>query len=329
MTVLTPKPAGAENLRSTLRLSAILVLVAAGAFVVWVAALDHEGTPVNRSGATAISERGLETLAWALGRPIYWAGSNRAVTYELTAAPRGRIYVRYLPGGVAVGSPNAYLTVATYPLAGAFDATRQAARQPGSVTIGMGPGEVAYYRRSRPTNVYVAFQDSNYRIEVVDSSAVRARRLVADGLIRRVGRDGAIGPVGVSRDDLAKLSIELGRPVYWAGAAPGSKYELTRTPDGRVYVRYLPAGVRIGVARPYLTVATYPLKDAFATTREAAKEAGAVTIAIAGGIAFSKPARPTSVYLAFPGIDEQIEVFDPSAQRAHGLVVSGRIRPVA
>ncbi len=94
-------------------------------------------------------------------------------------------------------------------------------------------------------------------------------------------------------------------------------------------MRYLPAGVRIGVARTYLTVATYPLKDAFATTREAAKEAGAVTIAIAGGIAFSNPARPTSVYLAFPGIDEQIEVFDPSAKRAHRLVAGGRIRPVA
>lgn len=329
MLTLTRKSAETENLRSTLRLSVILILAAGAAFGIWLAVRDHAGAPARRSSVIAVSERGLETLAGALARPIYWAGTNTSATYELRAGPGDRIYVRYLSDGVAVGSPNAYLTVGTYRLAGAFEVTRQVARQAGSVTIGVGQGAVAFYRRARPTNVYLAFKGSNYQVEVFDPSAVRARRLVAHGLIRPLDKDEALGPIAVSRHDLVELSVQLARPVYWAGAASGSTYELTTTAAGRVYVRYLRAGVRVGIARRYLTVATYPLKDAFATTTEAARESGAVTIPVAGGFAFYRTALATSVYLAFPGIDEQIEVFDPSAQRAHRLVASGRIRPVS
>ena len=41
------------------------------------------------------------------------------------------------------------------------------------------------------------------------------------------------------------------------------------------------------------------------------------------------PAHPNSVYLAYPRADVEVEVFDPSAGRAHQLVSSGAIVPVA
>ena len=39
-------------------------------------------------------------------------------------------------------------------------------------------------------------------------------------------------------------------------------------------------------------------------------------------------ARPTSVYLAFPGVPHLVEVYAPDADEARTLALSGRIRPV-
>src|SRR6476646_5979771 len=43
----------------------------------------------------------------------------------------------------------------------------------------------------------------------------------------------------VSVSELRALPTVLGHPLYWAGPRAGTTYELTRSPDGRVYVRYL------------------------------------------------------------------------------------------
>ena len=47
-----------------------------------------------------------------------------------------------------------------------------------------------------------------------------------------------------------------------------------------------------------------------------------------GGLAVYSTSSPTNVYVAYPGSDVQIEVFDPSAKRALRLVTSGRVAPV-
>src|SRR6266540_4712590 len=106
----------------------------------------------------------------------------------------------------------------------------------------------------------------------------------------------------------------VGHPIYWVGSQPRFTYELSRTKDGRVYIRYLPPGVKLGNSNPnYLTVGTYPQPHAFATLRATAKNEGVQTIQLAGGgLAFQYKSRPTSVYLAYPESDYQIEVFDPS-----------------
>jgi hypothetical protein len=127
--------------------------------------------------------------------------------------------------------------------------------------------------------------------------------------------------------DLKKLATSA-NPVYWLGPVAGKKYELTRTPDGRVYVRYLPSRARIGAQKPYLTVATYPLAHALAATRAAAQRRGTVKTTFPGGVvAFYSRTKPTSVYLAFPGVDEQVEVFDPSPA-SNPFVVAKRVASV-
>ena len=129
---------------------------------------------------------------------------------------------------------------------------------------------------------------------------------------------------------LNRFASTVGHPIYWAGSQPSFTYELSRTTDGRVYIRYLPPGVKTGSSKPDdLTVGTYPQPHAFATLRATARKQRAQMINIAGGgLAFQYRGRPTSVYLAFPGSNYQIEVFDPSPTRALQLVRTGQVQPV-
>jgi hypothetical protein len=133
-----------------------------------------------------------------------------------------------------------------------------------------------------------------------------------------------------SIERLNRFASSTGHPIYWAGSQPTFTYELSRTKDGRVYIRYLPPGVKPGDSRPkYLAIGTYPQRHAFATLRATAKKQGAQMIHLAGGgLAFQYKSRPTSVYLAYPGSNYQIEVFDPSPRRALELVVSGQVKAV-
>lgn len=130
--------------------------------------------------------------------------------------------------------------------------------------------------------------------------------------------------------DLESLPASLGHPVYWAGTKSGFTYELTKTPEGNVYIRYLPAGVGVGDKRPdFLTVGTYPYTQAIATARSQAKRQGAFSRSIAGhGIAYSLPKNQKSVYFAYPRLDYLYEVYDPTPLRARRLVLSGRVRPI-
>jgi hypothetical protein len=154
-------------------------------------------------------------------------------------------------------------------------------------------------------------------------------------LVVRAGGDG-----GPARDEpvssaasvaqLGTLPEQTGHPVYWAGPLADHVYELTRPTDGNVYVRYLPAGTAIGDRRPdYTTIGTYPRRGALKGLRKLAQRPEAVTFPVAqGGIAVYSRDRPRSIYLAFPGQDVQVEVYDPSPQKARRLARSGRVRPV-
>lgn len=129
---------------------------------------------------------------------------------------------------------------------------------------------------------------------------------------------------------LTTLAAVVDHPIYWAGPKPRVKYELTQTPDGRVYIRYLPPSVKIGDRRgKYLIVATYPVENAYRAVQTAGNENGAVVIRLPRhGLAVFNVRSPTNVYFAYPGTRYQVEVYDPDPRRARQLVVSGQIRPI-
>ena len=138
-------------------------------------------------------------------------------------------------------------------------------------------------------------------------------------------------PIEATVDRLLELSSVVGHPVYWAGARPGKKYELTIDNDQNIYIRYLDPGVPIGSKDvSSLTVGTYPVQDAVAALQHEADKPGARTAsAPGGGFVLTSADAPQSVYLAYPDSNYQIEVYDPDPQRALSLATSGAIVPIS
>jgi len=124
----------------------------------------------------------------------------------------------------------------------------------------------------------------------------------------------------VSASALPEAVAPAGYPVYWLGPRPNVDYEVTLITDGRTYVRYLPKGEDAETETPYLTVGSYLQQDALRVLEQLAGTTESIT---GGGRALKQ--GDDGVYVAFPGIDTQIEVYDPRPGRALELVRSGAV----
>jgi hypothetical protein len=133
----------------------------------------------------------------------------------------------------------------------------------------------------------------------------------------------------VSVDSLRKAASTQGTPIYWAGNTEGSELELSQPSTDRTYVRYLPSGVQAGDSRPFLTVSSYRFPNPTAALRSRGSEpAGVLATAPGNGTVYFNREDPKSVYLAYPGVDVEVEVFAPEFKEALQLATSGRIVPV-
>jgi hypothetical protein len=136
-------------------------------------------------------------------------------------------------------------------------------------------------------------------------------------------------PTALSPSGLRELSSERG-PVYWAGPSKRGRLEVTRLEHGVVYVRYLPPGVELGDPSARFTiVVTYPMADAYARLVHDLQGAGTLALKPrGGGVGLWRRTAPKSAYLAYPGVEALVEVYDPSPRRARKLARSGKIRRV-
>ena len=189
--------------RSTLWIGAIVAAALAAAIVTWLVVGRGSGSvttrfastttlpgtvPTSRLARPAIASAGRLRAAVAASRvPVYWAGVRRGTKLELTRAPGGTVYVRYLPPGAAAGDTRPFLTVATYPRPKAYAEVRHAAASAKSKTIDLAGGGIAVYDPGRPTNVHIAYPGQPYQIEVFVPAGSAAVRLVESGAVRPVG----------------------------------------------------------------------------------------------------------------------------------------------
>jgi hypothetical protein len=138
----------------------------------------------------------------------------------------------------------------------------------------------------------------------------------------------AAAPAAVSESTLAAFAASHDDPVYWVGPIASRTLELTATVGG-TFVRYLPLGAPVGDSERAITVGTYPMPGAHATAERRASAPGMTSLETAdGGLVVWSKARPTSVYVAFRGVPQLVEVYAPDADEARRLALSGRVRPV-
>jgi len=126
------------------------------------------------------------------------------------------------------------------------------------------------------------------------------------------------GKVALTEAELIDAVKQLGADVYWAGPVKGAKYTLAVPADGQAYVRYLPDGQGIEDTNPnYVVIATYTTTDAFTATQAAGNTSNGVSfISPAGAAVYYSKDTPTNVYVAYPNLNYQIEVFNPIAATA-------------
>src|SRR5215471_4558462 len=164
-----------------------------------------------------------------------------------------------------------------------------------------------------------ARRDPRIRIGAVIAIAVAAG-LVAWLLLRNTGSSSgpqtptsSSGATAVTAQQLTQLAATVQHPIFWLGPKHGFTYEVTRTANGNIYVRYLPAGVKVGSSKPYLTVGTYPFPGALAAMQKQASATGAVTTRLAHrGLAGLDTGYPESTHVAYPNVNYQVEVYDPA-----------------
>jgi len=142
---------------------------------------------------------------------------------------------------------------------------------------------------------------------------------------------GAAQPEAVTASELSELVAEQGTPIYWLGERPNESYELTDSPSGRVYIRYLTDDAEAGDERAdFLTVATYPAENGVAEIRKAATEQQGAQLGKTddGAVLLIDPTSPNNAHLAYPGANLQIEVYSPVPGQALRLASRGAVQPV-
>lgn len=132
-----------------------------------------------------------------------------------------------------------------------------------------------------------------------------------------------------SKAELAETAASSGQPIYWAGPLPETQLELSEVAGGGYQVRYLPEGEESAeVSAEVLTVGSYPLPDPEKALKEFAGRPGSVTRKTKDGReVVTSEERPTSVYFVSSDNSVQVEVYDPSPERALGLALSGQVEP--
>jgi hypothetical protein len=140
---------------------------------------------------------------------------------------------------------------------------------------------------------------------------------------------GRLNPVILTRAELERVARSLGQPVFWLGPLPGFRFALSWSPQGAV-VRYLPPGVKAGDPRKFLAIGTYPFPGAFATAQEATRFKDNRWLRLpGGGLATYLIAQPKNFYVAFPGVNDKVQVYDPSPAVVRALVARGLVQRLA
>ena len=152
------------------------------------AANGDQATVRAGGGPVAATPADIAKLGRQVGIPAYWAGEQGQAALELTRTSEDKIFVRYLDAGAEIADPgDDFLTVATYPLDGAFELLEQAGDREGAIVEDGPEGSLIVSNEDSPTSVYMGFPGEEYQIEIYDPDPERALNLATSGQIEPAG----------------------------------------------------------------------------------------------------------------------------------------------
>lgn len=132
------------------------------------------------------------------------------------------------------------------------------------------------------------------------------------------------GGVCLTESELKSIVTQNNIKAYWTGPIEDATYTLNSSTPGQVFIRYVPKGESCDDLRPnFRVIATYEEVDAFSTTESAGTTADGVSLLNSdGSIVYFNKNVPTNIYVAYPGIAYQIEVYDPDPKEAVSLATT-------
>lgn len=166
-----------------------LALGAGGASLVFQAQGSSNTISGQLSGRVALTESELVRLVSENNLVAYWSGPQTGALYSLVANTSGQVFIRYLPNGAGLDDTAAnYRVVATYPQADAFAITQAAGNQPNAISFVNPDGAQVFFSKDFPSNIYMAYPDAPFEIEIFDPGSGTALNLATTArAIRKVG----------------------------------------------------------------------------------------------------------------------------------------------
>ena len=167
---------------------AAIVLVIVGGYLLLTSGGDDPATapmpasPYENAEKVEVSE--VAGLPEEVGHGVYWAGEKSGEAVGVSTDASGNVHLRYLPEEIDADTPDAgWLDVGSYPFPGAYKATTDLSREKGNVAVKV-PGAVAFYPKSRPTSVILAFRnDPDVQVEVYHPDPEKALAFAKSGAI--------------------------------------------------------------------------------------------------------------------------------------------------
>ena len=140
------------------------------------------------------------------------------------------------------------------------------------------------------------------------------------------------GIVELSEEELLLVARNAPEPIYWSGPIAGYSYLLKLDENGSSLVEYVaPKSLDPKQTSSIRQVATYFSKGAWEKSLVASSAAGFSSFKNSdGSLVFYSIDNANDVFMAFPGKDFQIEIFDNRAGQALSLsVLIGQIRQIS
>jgi hypothetical protein len=120
-------------------------------------------------GQVALTEAQLREVVLKNKLTAYWSGPLDKALYSLVANSNGQVFVRYLPEGQGLADTAAkYRVIASYPQPNAYSVTQAAGNQANAISFINADGAQVFYSKSYATNVYLAFPESAFEVEIFD-----------------------------------------------------------------------------------------------------------------------------------------------------------------